>query len=227
MTFTIAPGYTWTSGETVTATKLTSTATPTLAADQSYTFNVGAAATPSVNFTGATTTGLYYAASTLGFTVAAASVGTMAASTFTWGGGATVKAVVVNGGTGNSNGGYVQFSRNSVAKGYIGSEAAVPGTGTNNLDNLCLSAVGATMRFYTDNGANLAMYFTSGVVYPYGALTMAGGGVITASTPTTSYASVNFPHGVAPSSPTNGDMWTTSSGLFIRINGVTKTVTLA
>ena len=42
----------------------------------------------------------------------------------------------------------------------------------------------------------------------------------------TSYASVNVPHGSAPTSPVNGDIWTTTAGLFVRINGVTKTVTL-
>ncbi len=31
----------------------------------------------------------------------------------------------------------------------------------------------------------------------------------------------NLPHGAAPSSPVNGDMWTTTSGLFVRINGST------
>lgn len=39
-------------------------------------------------------------------------------------------------------------------------------------------------------------------------------------------AGLRIPHGAAPSSPTNGDMWTTSAGAFIRINGVTKTFTL-
>lgn len=44
---------------------------------------------------------------------------------------------------------------------------------------------------------------------------------------TTSNAPIRLPHGVAPTSPVDGDMWTTSAGgLFIRINGVTKTVTL-
>lgn len=38
---------------------------------------------------------------------------------------------------------------------------------------------------------------------------------------TTSRASLNVPHGTAPSSPANGDIWTTSAGLFVRINGVT------
>lgn len=40
-------------------------------------------------------------------------------------------------------------------------------------------------------------------------------------TPSTANASANFPHGTAPSSPVNGDIWTTSAGLFARINGVT------
>lgn len=39
-------------------------------------------------------------------------------------------------------------------------------------------------------------------------------------------ASLNIAHGVAPAAPINGDIWTTSAGMFTRINGVTKTVTL-
>jgi hypothetical protein len=38
---------------------------------------------------------------------------------------------------------------------------------------------------------------------------------------TTAASSVRLPHGSAPTSPVNGDMWTTSSGLFVRINGAT------
>ncbi len=34
-------------------------------------------------------------------------------------------------------------------------------------------------------------------------------------------AGVNLPHGSAPSAPVNGDLWTTTAGLFVRINGVT------
>jgi hypothetical protein len=37
---------------------------------------------------------------------------------------------------------------------------------------------------------------------------------------------LRLPHGTVPSPLVNGDMWTTSAGLFVRINGVTKTVTL-
>lgn len=45
-------------------------------------------------------------------------------------------------------------------------------------------------------------------------------------TSTTARASLCIPHGAAPTSPVDGDMWTTTAGLFVRINGVTKTVTL-
>jgi hypothetical protein len=40
---------------------------------------------------------------------------------------------------------------------------------------------------------------------------------------TTSAASINIPHGTAPTSPSNGDVWTTTSGLLARINGTTQT----
>lgn len=43
---------------------------------------------------------------------------------------------------------------------------------------------------------------------------------------TTGVASLRITHGAAPSSPVDGDVWSTTAGLFIRINGVTKTVTL-
>lgn len=34
-------------------------------------------------------------------------------------------------------------------------------------------------------------------------------------------ASLNLPHGTAPTAPVNGDVWTTSAGIFVQINGVT------
>ena len=39
---------------------------------------------------------------------------------------------------------------------------------------------------------------------------------------TTSYASLRLPNGTAPSSPNDGDVWVTTSGIFARINGVSK-----
>lgn len=38
---------------------------------------------------------------------------------------------------------------------------------------------------------------------------------------TTSLTSIRLPHGSAPSSPVDGDIWTTTAGIFVRINGST------
>lgn len=46
-------------------------------------------------------------------------------------------------------------------------------------------------------------------------------GYIVAPAATTSIPSIRLPHGAAPSSPTNGDLWTTTAGLYVRINGST------
>jgi len=46
-------------------------------------------------------------------------------------------------------------------------------------------------------------------------------GTVIAPAATTAISSVRLPHGAAPTSPVNGDMWTTTAGLYVRINGVT------
>ena len=35
-------------------------------------------------------------------------------------------------------------------------------------------------------------------------------------------AGLRLPHGAAPTTPTNGDMWTTTAGVFVQVNGVTQ-----
>lgn len=47
------------------------------------------------------------------------------------------------------------------------------------------------------------------------------GSTINAVAATTSISSLNIPHGTDPSAPINGDLWTTTSGIFARINGST------
>ena len=49
---------------------------------------------------------------------------------------------------------------------------------------------------------------------------------LTTAASTTAEAGVNLPDGAAPTSPVDGDMWQDGTDLKIRINGVTKTVTL-
>lgn len=50
-------------------------------------------------------------------------------------------------------------------------------------------------------------------------ITTAGLNLTAAST--TSTAGLRLPHGTAPSAPTNGDVWTTTAGMYVRVNGVT------
>ena len=47
------------------------------------------------------------------------------------------------------------------------------------------------------------------------------GGAIFLAPSVASAPSMRMPHGTAPSAPSDGDMWTTTAGLFIRINGST------
>lgn len=41
---------------------------------------------------------------------------------------------------------------------------------------------------------------------------------------TTGRAAIRIPHGAAPTTPTNGDAWSTTAGLFFRLNGASKTI---
>ena len=44
---------------------------------------------------------------------------------------------------------------------------------------------------------------------------------VTFHTPSATNTSINLPHGVAPTTPTDGDVWTTTTGLFVQANGTT------
>ena len=48
-------------------------------------------------------------------------------------------------------------------------------------------------------------------------------GKTTTTASTTARAPLNIPHGTAPTTPVNGDIWTTTAGLIYRINSVTRT----
>lgn len=46
-------------------------------------------------------------------------------------------------------------------------------------------------------------------------------GLLMTAASATGGAGFRVPHGAAPTTPTNGDVWTTSAGMYVRINGVT------
>ena len=47
-----------------------------------------------------------------------------------------------------------------------------------------------------------------------------GGRILTTASLATG-AGIRIPHGVVPTAPLNGDFWTTTAGVFARVNGVT------
>jgi hypothetical protein len=89
------------------------------------------------------------------------------------------------------------------------------------------------VSFYHDGTAGrIAALNTGGIVEGFSVVLQTGvnryvsGPRFYADAGDTSGPSFRAPHGVAPTSPTNGDIWTTTSGMFVRINGVTKSVNL-
>jgi len=71
----------------------------------------------------------------------------------------------------------------------------------------------------------LAAGSTAGDSVRYEQVLLISGGTLTGKlitmTSTTAAASINMPHGVSPTSPVNGDIWTTTIGLQYQISGTT------
>ena len=74
----------------------------------------------------------------------------------------------------------------------------------------------------TDAGANKTTVVD--INRASGTVTLAG--QLSTKASATGGSGLVVPHGAAPTAPTDGAIWTTTAGLFVRINGVTKTVTL-
>lgn len=74
-----------------------------------------------------------------------------------------------------------------------------------------------------------AQYLIQAQVAGTDKFTVSPTGKVTVGATTTASASLNIPVGTAPSSPVDGDVWredNTNTGLKIRVNGVTKTISL-
>ncbi len=84
-------------------------------------------------------------------------------------------------------------------------------------DNTGGGTVGSNYGLYMESqsagSSNYAIYTNAGLVRFGDQVQLVAG--------TTALASINVPHGAAPTSPVNGDMWTTTAGLFVQINGST------
>jgi hypothetical protein len=79
---------------------------------------------------------------------------------------------------------------------------------------LSLDVAGASLRTYVGGSIRTSLTasaFTSNVL-------------VATPASTTTNAGLRIPHGTAPTSPVNGDVWTTTAGTFVRINGATATL---
>ncbi len=111
-------------------------------------------------------------------------------------------------------------SSNNLVVGGVGVNAIIP-----YVDMAC----GGTVYPLTPGGSSVG---TSGNRWGtiYGVAGNFSGGAVTLSASTTSYPAAKLATGSAPSSPADGDVWfesNTNTGLKIRVNGVTKTITLS
>lgn len=133
------------------------TATPTIASDQTYTFNVGSNAAPSVNFTGATTTGLYYS-SGVGVAVGGTNVGIFSSGGLTMPGLLTLNGI--NGDNqkftkaANTDAQTIRWEKNDGTDlGFV----SVGGSGSSYDMQIGTNATGQTLRFYAGATALIAI----------------------------------------------------------------------
>lgn len=69
------------------------------------------------------------------------------------------------------------------------------------------------------NVSGVSRFNTTGLVISGDSISASG--KFTLSSGTTGRATFNIPHGIAPTSPVDGDIWTTTSGMYVRVSGST------
>ena len=78
----------------------------------------------------------------------------------------------------------------------------------------CLPVSGISL-----NVSGVSRFNTTGLVISGDSISASG--KFSLSSGTTGRATFNIPHGIAPTSPVNGDIWTTTSGMYVRVSGST------
>jgi len=92
--------------------------------------------------------------------------------------------------------------------------------GSGTITNWSLTPAPAGNTLTTSGGTIAGSLAITGTLAVTGGVT--GSSFVRAAASTTSDASYRAPHGSAPTSPVDGDIWTTTTGLFVRINSATK-----
>lgn len=123
----------------------------------------------------------------------------------------------------------IQVGSNSITNTHISSSAAIAYsklslTGSIVNADISASAAIADTKLATISTAGKVSdsALSSNVVLKNAAATFTGSSSkVTVIAAATTGAGLNIPHGAAPTTPADGDVWTTTSGLFARINGST------
>jgi hypothetical protein len=138
---------------------------------------------------------------------------------------------------------YVEFTRGATISAFfndsgtltLNSKLTFAGStsGSASIKVAAIAGAPADLTLPTTSGSAGYVLSTdgSGVLSWVDAPTYSGGalvstGKVTGPACTTSTASFNAPHGTAPTTPVNGDIWSTTDGLFARVNGATRGIRL-
>ncbi len=199
----------------------------------------GTVGAPSLYFTGAATTGLYKVSSGVGVTVGGSQVLEILAATVTsaavWRGPNGSVGTPALSFSGDTDTGIGQFAGADSLSFSIGGQhwylfdltkfqsygqVQVNGSGGNTApDYAFANDTDSGMYWAGTNSISFATSGTSRLNISTTAVTSSVIGIFPAST--TAAASIRLPHGTAPTSPVDGDTWTTTAGFFAQINGST------
>lgn len=111
----------------------------------------------------------------------------------------------------------VTTGNNNIFIGYQAAQTTTTGTG-NIIIGYDIDATSASASNELNIGGLLFGNTSTGLL---GVTVSSPTAIIHSGAATTAKASLCLPHGVAPTSPVNGDIWSTTSSLFARINGST------
>lgn len=96
----------------------------------------------------------------------------------------------------------LRFMNGAVYRGYVGSNGSTT----------VLNSQSGDIQLQANSGLSLLIDTNQNATFSGAVITMAS---------VAAKAGLRLPHGAAPTAPVNGDVWTTTAGLFVRINGAT------
>lgn len=131
----------------------------------------------------------------------------------------TASAIVARDGSGNFTAGTITaaLTGNASTATALQTARAINGVNFDGTAAITVTAAAGTLTGATLNSGVTASSLTS--VGTLTSLTLSG--LLTTVASATGSAGIRLPHGAAPTTPTNGDVWTTTTGLYAQINGST------